>query len=183
MTLNTVDDIATNEDRVDKKTPNQPDCLFGEPIPNSNNFVFELQLHTEESFALKDGPGHLLYEALRDPDRRTGAVLGENYADKNQYKRAIYRASKGLLMSVHHKTGGKLLQKGDVVLPGLKAVDPRTHEALAEDYRYTPFKPDPPIAFYKTEVEGAEWVNALRVDETFEQEITGLPFPHGYRTA
>ncbi len=184
VTLNTVDDIATNNDRVDTTTPNQPDCLRGEPIPNSNNFVFELQLHTKESFALKDGPGHLLYEALRDPDRTSGTVLGKEYFDKNEYKRAIYKASKGLLMSVHHETGEKL-QIGEVVLPGLKAVDPHTHKELEEDYKYTPFKPDPPIAFYQSTVDTAraKWCNELHVNKTFEQEITGLPYPHGYRTA
>jgi hypothetical protein len=141
VTLNTVDNIAAEEDRVDKETPDLPD-----PIPNSNNFVFELQLHTKESFALKEGEGHQLYEALRDPDRRSGEVLGKKYDNKDDYKRALYRASKNMLVGTKR-----------------------------------PFKPDPPIAFYESTVAGATWVNELKVNKTFEQEITGLPYPHGYR--
>lgn len=161
-----------------------PECT-GEVIPNSNNFIFELQLHTPQSFAMKDGPGHLLYEDFRDPAVRKGSVMGVEYdgtEDKevyNEFKKQLYLVNKKLFLSKDEN--GKPLKEGDPVCKGLKTT--KHHKWTDDDYTYKPFKPEPNIAFYQSGIPGARWVNALQVAKKIERQITGLEYPFGYRIA
>jgi hypothetical protein len=168
----------------------------GEIIPNSNNFIFELQLHTPQSFAMKDGPGHLLYEDFRDRAVKKGSVLGKKYDGRNdkavyyEFKKQLYLTNKALFLTKDDK--GNLLKEGDVVCPGLK--DVQDHKFLDgqdgrpdTDYIFKPFKPDPSIAFYQSIIEGATWVNALQINKKMEMKLNaGGPYPEypfGWRIA
>lgn len=157
----------------------------GAEIPNSADFIFELQIHTPQSYAMKDGPGHLLYEDYRDPSIKKGTVLGVDYdgtgdrrGELNKFKIALYKTNKELYRS--KAKDGTPLKEGDVVCKGLKSTDEH-HKWTDKDYTFKPFKPDPPIAFYESKVEGAEWINKLQVNKTIEKSLTRKPYPHGYR--
>jgi len=190
--LNPVMDLATDEkphDETEKMTeddgfvyeiPDPTGCI----IPNSADFIFELQIHTPESYKMKDGPGHLLYEDFRDPAIRHGSVKGVDYdgrgdrkAEYTQFKEALYTCNKELYRT--KKDDGTPLEAGDVVCEGLKGT--KDHKWTDDDYTFAPYKPDPSIAFYKSEIEGANWQNRLQVNKKLEAKLTGLPYPHGYR--
>merc|ERR1712187_303248 len=150
----------------------------GAEIPNSADFIFELQIHTPQSYAMKDGPGHLLYEDYRNPAIKEGTVLGVEYNDYNKFKIALYKTNKELYRT--KKEDGTALKEGDVVCKGLKSTD-EDHKWTDKDYTFKPFKPDEPIAFYKSDVEGAQWENRLQINKTIEESLTGEEYPHGYR--
>merc|ERR1712025_143398 len=165
--LNPVMDLSPDEAPVDTSEDIQEEGGFvytiptptGKIVPNSTDFIFELQIHTPESFAMKDGPGHLLYEDFRDPAVRKGSVKGVDHDGTtdliqfNRFKLALYRTNKSLYRT--KKEDGTPLKEGDVVCPGLKSTD--NHAWTDEDYTFKPFKPDPPIAFYESTVPGANW--------------------------
>ena len=112
-----------------------PECT-GEQIPNSDGFIFELQLHTPQSFEMKDGPGHLLYEDFRDPAVKKGYVCGElidgttDPAELKRFKHQLYFVNKKLFLSKNEK--GEPLNEGDVVWPGLKTT--LHHKWTDQDY-------------------------------------------------
>lgn len=133
-------------------------------IPLSENFIFELQLHTHESYNIKDGPGHLIYEDFRDPRKTSGKVLGVQYDDERAYKQALYNANQNLYNT--KKPDGTPLAENDVVLPGLKSVE--HHKWTENDYTFKPYHPQPSIAGHNsTKYKGAaNWVcKAQRNDE------------------
>merc|ERR1712187_547966 len=155
----------------------------GAEIPNSADFIFELQIHTPQSYAMKDGPGHLLYEQFRDPAIKTGSVKGRTYdgsTNKSEYyafKEALYLTNKELYRTKNDD--GTPLNEGDPVCPGLKTT--KDHKWTDEDYTFKPYKPDPPIAFYDSDIEGANWHNRLQVNNKLEAKLTGMGYPFGRR--
>lgn len=192
--LNPVMDLEKDEKPMDPsdKIPEEDGFLYEIPaptgaiIPNSADFIFELQIHTPESYAMKDGPGHLLYEDFRDPAIRHGSVKGVSYdgrgdsPEKKQeytkFKEALYTCNKELYRT--KRDDGTPLKEGDVVCEGLKGT--KDHKWTAEEYTFVPYKPDPSIAFYKSKIEGAKWQNRLQVNKKLEAKITGKAYPHGY---
>lgn len=189
--LNAVQDLQENEEPVDN-TPEKDEGdgytytipkPTGKTIPNSDNFIFELQIHTPQSYAMKDGPGHLLYEDFRDPAVKKGSVKGKAYDgtdDRGQYyafKEALYKANKELWRT--KKDDGTPLAKGDPVCTGLKTT--AHHKWTEDDYTFEPYKPDPPIAFYESQIEGAGWENRMQINKKLEAKLTGMPHPYGRR--
>jgi len=187
--LNAVQDLEENEDPADT-TPDKDEGdnytytipkPTGKTIPNSENFIFELQIHTPQSYAMKDGPGHLLYEQFRDPAVKKGSVKGVEYDgtnDRAQYyafKEALYKANKELYRT--KKDDGTPLQKGDPVCEGLKTTE--HHKWTDNDYTFEPYKPTEPIAFYKSTIEGANWQNRMQINKKLEAKLTGMGYPFG----
>ncbi len=124
-----------------------------EGIPNSKGFIFELQIHTPQSFEMKNGVGHLLYEAFRDPKISEGFMFGKHWTNvgedpkDREYDRQLIIASKALWWTKEGgKIDGKPLQEGDVVCPGLK--NAKNHKFTEEEYRYVPYKPLQEAASY-----------------------------------
>jgi hypothetical protein len=189
--LTEVQDLAIGEKPVDPSPPrgvgSDDECVVpactGAAIPTTNGFIFELQLHTEQSFEMKDGPGHLLYEDFRDPNRKKGTVAGVAFDGTHskeelaQYKERLYLVNKELYRT--KKPDGTPLKTGEVVYKGLK--DTANHKWTEEDYTFKPFKPTTSMAFYSSEVTGANWRNELQVNKKLEGMLTGLDFPFGYR--
>lgn len=156
----------------------------GQKIPNSAGFIFELQLHTPQSYEMKNGSGHLLYEDYRDPKKRSGKVGGIDY-EGDEYKEQLYLQNKRLWDTKKGGTDeGAKLEQGDVVRIDLKATIETSghHEWSEDDYTFKPYKPNPSIAFYKSNVSGAEWVNKLQVNKVIERKLTGKDYPFGYDT-
>ena len=155
----------------------------GEVIPDSKDFMFELQIHTPQSYAMKDGPGHLLYEDFRDPAIKKGCVNGKAYDGTNDsaqyiaFKEALYTANKELWRT--KKDDGTPLKEGDIVCPGLKTT--RYHKWTDEEYTFKPYKPDPPIAFHESNIPGANWQNKMQINKKLEKLITGMEYPYGRR--
>ena len=190
--LNPVMDLNLDEAPVDTSPEIQEDEGFvykiptptGKIIPNSTDFIFELQIHTPESFAMKDGPGHLLYEDFRDPAIRKGSVKGVEYdgtddlVQFNRFKLALYTTNKELYRT--KRDDGTPLQEGEVVCKGLKSANSK-HQWTDEDYKFKEYKPNPPIAFYKSPIPNANWQNRLQVNSKLEAKITRKPYPYGYR--
>jgi hypothetical protein len=189
--LNAVQDLQENEKPVDPSDDIDEGDNYtykipkptGKIIPNSDNFIFELQIHTPQSYAMKDGPGHLLYEAFRDPAVMTGSVKGEDYDgtnDRAQYyafKEALYKCNKALWRSKNDD--GTPLKEGDPVCTGLKTT--KDHKWTDEDYGFKPFKPTEPIAFYQSKIKGANWQNRLQTNNRLEMKLTGTKYPYGYK--
>merc|ERR1712232_418709 len=67
-----------------------PVYLSEKEIRNPMNSYFELQIHTPQSFVMKDGPGHKLYEMFRDQAVKDGNVMGRYYDGSND--EAVYNA-------------------------------------------------------------------------------------------
>lgn len=180
-------DLEPTDEPYDKTTPKTEDDgggfnyeipkSTGKKIDNSAGFIFELQLHTPQSYAMKNGPGHLLYEDYRDPSRKSGDVGGKHY-EGHEYDEQLYLQNKRL-WNTKKKDGAKL-EKGDVVCQGLKATT-KDHKWSEDDYTFEPYKPNPSIAFYKSDVPGATWVNKLQINRAIEKQITGEDFPFGYK--
>merc|ERR1719201_2723977 len=88
--LNAVQDLQENEEPVDTAPDKDEGDGYTYAIP------------TPQSYAMKDGPGHLLYEDFRDPAVKKGSVKGKAYDgtdDRGQYyafKEALYKANKEL---------------------------------------------------------------------------------------
>ena len=190
--LNPVMDLDVDEAPVDDSPEIKEEEGFvykiptptGKIIPNSTDFIFELQIHTPESFAIKDGPGHLLYEDFRDPAIRKGSVKGIEYdgttdlVQFNRFKLALYTTNKELYRT--KRDDGTPLKEGEVVCEGLKAANLK-HQWIDEDYTFKEYKPDPPIAFYESPISNAKWLNRLQVNSKLEAKLSGKPYPYGYR--
>merc|ERR1712076_90673 len=132
---------------------------------------------------MKDGPSHLLYEDYRDPLKRKGTVKGQTYdgtTDKKEYrayKQALYCLNKELWRT--KRDDGEPLKEGDVVCPGLKSTE--DHKWTEDDYTFKEYKPEPSIAFYKSKIESANWINGMKINKKLEKILTGKDFPFGYR--
>ena len=190
--LNPVMDLDVDEAPVDDSPEIKEEEGFvykiptptGKIIPNSTDFIFELQIHTPESFAIKDGPSHLLYEDFRDPAIRKGSVKGIEYdgttdlVQFNRFKLALYTTNKELYRT--KRDDGTPLKEGEVVFEGLKAVN-LNHEWTDKDFTFKEYKPDPPIAFYESPIPNAKWLNRLQVNSKLEAKLSGKPYPYGYR--
>merc|ERR1711865_525293 len=113
-------------------------------IPNSSGYIFELQFHTPQSFHMKDGPGHHMYESFRDPACKKGVINGRELKG-DMYKVALYNGMKRLWC--YSDQAGAPFRIGDVVAGHIHDIDLDTHK-MVDVYTFKPYKPLEDISTY-----------------------------------
>jgi len=136
-------------------------------IPNSSGYIFELQFHTPQSFHMKDGPGHHMYEAFRDPACKKGLINGKEL-EGDMYKVALYNGMKRLWC--YSDQTGTPFTDGDVVAAHIKDIDLDTH-AQTEVYKFKAYKPLQDICSYTGSFgKKSQWISKTQSSKKMDKK-------------
>jgi len=137
-------------------------------VPNSRGYIFELQFHTPQSFHMKDGPGHHMYEAFRDPACKTGVINGKSL-EGDRYKVALYNGMKRLWCYSNNDTK-QPFKPGEVVAGHIHDIDLDTHKET-DVYKFKPYKPIEDISGYKGAFgKRSQWISKTQSSKKMDKK-------------